>query len=174
MSGHSFGARLFVLREHILGWSRRHLAEQLRRYARALPTDDAGGLLEVSAEDIRRWEKDTVEPSFVTKKVISQVLGFPHDLLDPEGSNGSLSPQGLIQLGRAGGVSPEDIRYYWTETKRRARFSGNPGIGEWIQIIGILAQGRQGQLPLRGRWCTHCGDWVPAEAIVCLTCGVPD
>ena len=175
MSGHTFSARLYVLRNYVLGWPRTKLARLIRERAAKLPSDDGNELRRVDEDVVRSWEKGFVEPSYVAKKIVAEVMGFRHDLTDPdESGRGHISPQGLIELARAGGVERDDLIYYWRETKHRALFKGNPGVGEWIQIIGLLVQGRQAHLFRDGTWCTHCGAWIEKERRLCGSCGVED
>ena len=175
MSGHTFGARLYLLRERVMRWSRERLAKKLRERASRLPLDDAGDLPAITRDDIREWEEGRIEPSYVTRRILAQVLRIQHEILDPDESTGGLSPQGLLSLARAKGLSPDEISYYWQLTRHRALFQGNPSAGEWVSIIeqmaGATPAPRQRELFEGGAWCTHCGNWVSRDITACPECG---
>ncbi|MEX0800390.1 MAG: hypothetical protein WD379_04155 [Dehalococcoidia bacterium] len=171
MSSHCFGARVYVIRHYALRWSRDKLARKLVERGHRLPLDDSLELREVTRDEIKRWERGESEPSYVTKRHVAIVLRIRHEILDPEEHPGDISPEGLVALARARGLTPPQINQYWTLTKQRALFKGNPGIGEWISIIEQLSIAEQGTLFTSGTWCTHCGGWIEDGDAECPDCG---
>lgn len=173
MGSHTFDARLFAIRHYVLSWSRDKLAKAIAAKGAALPLDDGSELTQVTRDDIKRWERGEDEPSSVTKHFVAEVLGVPHEVLDPAEPYGDVSPQGLVALARARGLTRAKLNRYWKLTKQKALFKGNPGLGEWMSIIQQLAESEPPQENLfkDGSWCTHCGGWICRGLLSCPDCG---
>lgn len=178
MSCHTFGARLYLLRHHVKRLARTNLAGELQKRASRMSLDDGAELMEVSADDIRAWEKEIEEPSVIAKRTTAAAMGFPKELLDPDAEGHAFSPEGFLEIARSKHWGQFEISHFWKIIRERASFSGTPSASDWKHVIEatdhFLPTVSQGALFLDEFWCTHCGHWSSESQIVCPRCGVPD
>lgn len=166
-----FGDSLRFFRHVVKRVARVDLARELRKAAKRSKDIDSG-LSNLTAEDIRLWEKGTGEPSGNARTVIARVMGVPLELLDPESGEHSFSPKRFLELAKQGGVGQTQIAHAWKLAKEGALFSGCPVGRDWEQVLfGMIPPSSQHSL-LDEFWCTNCGHWESNPQLLCPRCHV--
>lgn len=170
MTGHTFGARLFFLRHFVKGISRSALASEVNRVApRYGPTE------ELSASEIREWERTNASPSEDLRGLLCKVMGFSRSLLDPESKDWRVSPEWFLRIAKLRGWGQLEIAHNWRLLERGLAFEGEPNDLEFERILDTyrhrFVDHRQRSLFFDEFWCTHCGHWQSDAARICPRCG---